>query len=855
MNRFFEKFGPMIRFATERAGVALTIALILSIVGFYFARQLRIDTDFSNLIPQSYPSVQALEKLRDTVGSETTADVVLQSSSFDANRAFAEEFIPRALALSDETTGEPYLTRVDYKKDTEFLENNALYFATDAELDSLESYLRGTIRDAKLEANPFFFDLDEDEEVEGEASGFDLERDLEEVYTRVVGKQYPINEDSTIMVLRFYPAGSQTNVGFIQRMYDDLERLVDEMNPGAYEPGVEVTLAGRLMRQLVEVRAVTDDVFRSFASGVTAVLLLVVLYFLYKGYTARAGHRYSSRALFGIIVRTPLLAVLIGTPLLMSLTWTFGVAYLAYDTLNLMTSTLGLVLFGLGIDYGIHFFARYTEERGRGLAPQRAAEVTFTSTGQAIAVGALTTAAALYVLMLADFRGFSEFGFIAGTGIILALLAMTMVLPALLVLMERFGLLNLGSTAVATSGNGRRRTFPGSKGIVLASIAAVVAALAFLPSVGFHYDFGALDPEYPSYEVKRDLVRSVYPKRGTNPAYVMVDDPSETRQVVEALRRHAAQDETPTIERVESIQDRFPMSPEGKQHKLDRIAEIRDLLSDPFVQQESGDDIDRLRRAAQTTEALTVEEVPESIRNQFTSKTGEIGGFVMIYPSVGLSDGRMSIAFSDDVGTIATENGDIYHSASTSLVAADMLRLMLKEAPYMVFLTFLIVIGLMWLNFGSVRWAALATVPLIVGVLWMILVMELIGLKLNFYNLVVLPAVLGIGNDAGVHLVHRYREEGWGSIMKVLRYTGEHITMGSVTTMIGFGGLLLSFHPGLKTIGELAIVGIGMTLLAALLFLPALLQWIESRSSAPRSKPEARREEMPLAHESSVVSG
>lgn len=855
MERFFEKFSPVIRFATQRAGTAVSLALILSIAGFYFAQQLRIDTDFSNLIPGSYPSVQALEKLRDTVGSESSADVVLQSESFEANKEFAEAFIPRALELVDESTGERYLTRVDYRKDTAFLEDNALYFATNAELDSLEGYLRGEIRDAKLEANPFFFDLDEEEEAEDqeEAAAFDLERDLEEVYTRVVGKQYPVNADSTVMVLRFYPAGSQTNIGFIQRMYDDMERLVDEMNPGSYGPGVEVILAGRLMRQLVEVRAVTDDVFSSFAVGVTAVLLLVVMYFFYKGYTARTGHRYSSRTLFGMIVRTPVLAVLIGTPLLMSLTWTFGVAYLTYDTLNLMTSTLGLVLFGLGIDYGIHFYARYTEERGRGLTPHKAAEVTFTSTGQAIAVGALTTAAALFVLMVADFRGFSEFGFIAGTGIIFALISMTIVLPALLVLMERFRLLNLGSTAVFTSSNGRRRPFPGAKGVILASVAAVVAALVFLPSVGFQYDFGALDPEYPEYEVKKDLVRSVYPKRGTNPAYVMVSDPADVDAVVEAVRRHAAQDSTPTIDRVESLQERFPMTPAHQQQKLDRIAEIRELLNDPFVQQESGEDLARLRRAAQTTAPLVLDEVPESIRNQFTSKTGEIGGFVMIYPSVGLSDGRQSIAFSDDVGTIVTEDGDVYHAASTSLVAADMLRLMLAEAPYMITVTFLIVILLMWLNFGSFRWAALATLPLIVGVLWMILVMEIIGLKLNFYNLVVLPAVLGIGNDAGVHLVHRYREEGRGSIMRMLRYTGEHITMGSLTTMIGFGGLLLSFHPGLNTIGALAVVGIGMTLLAALLFLPAMLQWVENRPSMPAKEPTTPRNEVPVAHESSAV--
>ena len=160
-----------------------------------------------------------------------------------------------------------------------------------------------------------------------------------------------------------------------------------------------------------------------------------------------------------------------------------------------------------------------------------------------------------------------------------------------------------------------------------------------------------------------------------------------------------------------------------------------------------------------------------------------------------------------------------------------MLRLMQSEAPYMVLATFVIVALLMWVNFGRVRWAMLAVLPLAVGVLWMLLFMEVFGMRLNFYNMVVLPAVLGIGNDAGAHMVHRYREEGFGSIRDVLRSTGEHVTMGAVTTMIGFGGLIFSFHPGLNSIGELAVTGIGTTLLAALVFLPALLQWLEDRRS------------------------
>ena len=830
MSRFSDALRVFIRLVVRQAWAVALLALVVSVVGFWFARQLRVDTDFSNLVPRDYPSVQALEALRETVGSEATVDVAIVSPSFEANKAFAEQLIPHALALAPGPEAEPYLRRVDFEKDTAFLEQNALYFTTYAELDSLESYLRDKIRDARLEANPFFFDLDDEEDESDDEAAYDPERDLEEVYDHIVGKRYPVNEDSTIMALRFYPSGSQTDIGFIETLYGDLDTLIAGLNPTAYHPEMEVVPAGRLLRQLVEVRAISDDVLNSFAAGVTAVLLLVMGYFFYKGYTARAGHRFSRRVLVAQLVRIPALACLIGIPLLMSLCWTLGVAWFAFGMLNMMTSTLGLVLFGLGIDYGIHFYARYTEERSLGRTVADAAENTFTSTGKAIALGAFTTAAALYVLTGADFRGFSEFGFIAGTGILFAVGAMTIVMPALLVLFERYRLLNFEADAgvrSALQGYGR---IPGAQGLVLGSMGLVIAALVFLPRVGFQYDFGALDPVYEAYDAKRNLIGEVYPSRGRNPAYVLVDNPSEAPAVEEAIERHAQTDTlSPTIDRAETLQERFPMTDGEQQHKLDRIAEIRELLADPFVQADMDEGLTRVERAAGTVQPLVIEQLPESIRNRFISKTGELGGFVVIYPSVGLADGRASMAFADDVGKIVTEDGNTYYAGSPSIVAADMLRLMRSDAPWMMAGALIMVILLMWINFRAVRWVALATAPLVVGVLWMILVIEIVGLQLNFYNMIVLPAILGIGNDAGVHLVHRYQEEGPGSIRRVLRYTGEHIAMGSFTTMIGFAGLLLSFHPGLHSIGELAVVGIGATLLAAILFLPAALQWLEDR--------------------------
>ncbi len=842
MDRLFQALRPLIRGVVRRPVLVLAAALLLTVVSVFFARHIRIDTNFAELLPEGRASVQALERLQETVGGESDVAVAIESPSLEANKRFAEALIPRALRLEQAGSGAPYFTRVAYhREEAAFLKDNALYFATAAELDTLEAYLERQIEQAALEANPFYFDVTEDDGAETDTTA----QELQQVYQQLTVDEYMLSPDSTVLVVRFYPSGAQTDIGFIEEAYDALDALVADLEPDTFHPQMKITLAGRLFRQLVEIRAITRDVVGSLGAGIATVLLFVTLYFLYKAYRVRAGGRFDRRVLLAELARAPVLALVIGGPLLMSLAWTTGFAYLAFDTLNLFTATLGLVLFGLGIEFGIHYYARYAEERGAGRSVAEAAEVSFLSTGQAVTVGALATAAAFYVLMVAQFKGFSQFGAIAGTGILFALAAMIVVLPAFLIAFERLGLLNLTTGGLAAEGapaegapGVRGRRFPAARGVAAGSLIAVAAALVlvFAGAVSFEYDFGTLEPEYEVWDARNDVVqRATEPGPGRNPAYVVLDDPSEAPAVVEAVRRQMARDTlSPTIQSVESLQMRFPLDEAARQAKLSRIAEIRALLTENrYLSRDTSAATERLRPAAQTEEAVTLAQVPDFLKKRFMTKSGEVGGFVMIYPSVGLSHGKQSIAFAEDVGTIVTAEGETYHAGSTSLVAADMLQLMLGEAPYMVLLTFAIVAALMYVNFRALRWTLLALVPLVVGILWMLLIMAVAGIQLNFYNIIVLPTMLGLGNEAGVHIVHRYREEGAGSLIRVLRSTGEHVTVGALTNMIGFGGLLLSFHPGLHSIGLLAVVGIGATLLAALLFLPALLQWLEDRDRMP----------------------
>lgn len=827
MKRFLRLLKPLLNFNYSHPYWVTIICIAVAVVAGSFAIQLKVDTDIANLLPEDNPNVLALDKLKETVGGETEMQVVIKSPSFEANKAFAEALIEKSLELYYPRYEDTYFKRAEFRRETEFVKNNALYLASESELDEVTQWLEDEIQTAKEESNPFYFDLGEDEEEEESQP-----EEFEDSYNTLVPSEYPVNEDSTIMLVKLFPTGSKSDIQYLEDMFEEYDELLASMNPSAYHPEMEVRFGGRLKRHLEELTSIMNDVIGSFASGISSVILLVMLYFFLKKYLHyRKGTNGNGKYSFwSHFIRMPVPILVIGVPLIVSLLWTFGITYFYLGMLNTMTSVLFVILFGLGIDYGIHFYARYIELRSSGMSVHDAIMQTNEKTGEAILVSAFTTAAALYILMLADFRGFSEFGFISGTGILLALFGMLYLLPALLVIFDERLNWILISEEDKQEYRGVHR-YPYAKTIVTLGLVASAVVVAFSGNLKFQYDFGELEPTFPEYQEFRSFSSQVDESSKRNPAYIIADNNEQVEEIAALLKERMRSDTTsPTIESVETLQERYPTTKEEEELKLQKIMNIRELLKDPFLVDQEDADLEKLRKAAQTTEPVQIEQIPNYLKSRFITKDGEIGRFVIIYPSVGLSDGKQSIAFKDDISVVTLNSGAQFYSSSTSIVAASMLDLMRTESPYMVGATFIFIYLFMLFSFRSFRWSIISMLPLLVGLLWLFGLMMIFGLQFNFYNLVVLPAILGIGEDSGVHLAHRYREEGKNSMWQVLSSTGQHITMGSFTTMLGFSGLLFTNHPGLQSIGIMAILGIGMTLLTSITFLPALIQWLEDKN-------------------------
>jgi uncharacterized protein len=139
-----------------------------------------------------------------------------------------------------------------------------------------------------------------------------------------------------------------------------------------------------------------------------------------------------------------------------------------------------------------------------------------------------------------------------------------------------------------------------------------------------------------------------------------------------------------------------------------------------------------------------------------------------------------------------------------------------------------LVLMLLVLDFANLKKALFALVPVLIGMGWMVGIYAIVGLRLNVATIVVMPLVLGIGIDAGVHMMHRWEinsrvNGGRARVDEIIHGTGGAVILSSLTTMVGFAGLLLGVHLGMVQLGAAMVIGIGCTLVASVVVLPALL--------------------------------
>ena len=838
-------------FIYRRPYLVFSFCLVLTLVSVQLGRGLKLRTKIQDLLPDHAPSVVASRSLSERLGSVDLLVLTLMTDDFEA----VKQVLPK---LQTELQTLDEVQSVRWQQDVSLIQQNAMItfpsledlkqayqdlreeirqrvskkmtlFGDDSEDSSKQEHLKqpqspeekfkSALREAVLNQEPLslaWAEVESDSQLAGIGEMF---RRLDSDYPAVFH-----NAAYTTIGLKIFPSQASNDIQFCERLVNKVKTkstAVIEADLGKISAqGVvrRLDLGGTYVNVLGQSKKIKGDMFSSTLSSF-ALLSLVLL--------------FAFRSIRGLI------AVLI--PLAMGTLWTVGLMALTVGYLNLITAFIFAVLLGLGIDFGIHFYGRFREERALGADTLAAMIATHLSCGHASILAASTTSAAFLALTLADFRGLSQFGGVAAVGVMLCFLAVLIVLPAILFIWERWAPLNLLGFEVKDLSDTQTEAslidhFGGK--LALIGVCLGLIGMALSPLIQLELNFNRLGPHPKPLAQLSEQERSAKSiqygtTKATSPTVAFAQSPQEARSIYEQLQTLSEQEGS----RIKSAQSLYSLIPTEQAERIKWVKKLCRKLKRKYKlfkgDQRSGAEA---LLAHCKPNAFSAQDLPNWVVEKFTDRQGVVGGFVFISPKGSTSDGKNALAFHQEMQKIKTLDDQTPLVAGKTMVWAEVLMAMKHDGALTFTVALLLVLTLLALFERSWIGLLFVSAPLVLGLGFTMGMMALFDIKLNFFNLLALPTLIGMGVDDGVHMHHRYRELGRHSAAYIVKTTGRAASLTTLTTSIGFASLMLADHRGLNSLGLLSVLGMSAALFATLVILPALFNWWDQKHEAQSLK-------------------
>ncbi|HFE38192.1 MAG TPA: hypothetical protein ENK06_07215, partial [Gammaproteobacteria bacterium] len=605
------RLGKLPLFAYRYHLLVISFMLVLTLAAGFLAKKLTLNADLSALLPESFASVQDLNQVKEFFGGIGYVVITAQNASPQALRNFADDVAQRISPMQ-------HIKFVDYRKPIEFFQDKALYFLDTDDLRTIQKRLKKRWKWEKNKRNPLYIDLED-----SPPPALDF-KDLQQKYQSkgksnwMSGQQskeaYYFNQDKSLIAIFIKPDIPSSNLDFSQRLLRDIKEHVNQLDLSAYGQHIKVEYTGRYQKRIDLQKQMQSDL--GLASFVAFLLVLVYLLFHF---------------------RRPEVLILILLPLIVGIILTFAFAALVYGSLNILTAFIGVILLGLGIDHGIHLVSRYQDERKRGLDEPTVILNTFSSTGKAVSVAALTTLVVFVGLGFSEFRAFYEFGVIAAAGMVLIVLAYLLCMPPLLKLSARFT-----GKPPATNGNNRFRFRFFSQRwqtriLVISAICVTLLSLS-ISHVRFNYDFASLgNTDLRSFQLDREVNQLL--GYSQTPMVALTSNEAAQRYVTNVLRENQQRENHPSgIDFLLSSSDLVPLDQAKKAAIIKKIAKTVNKVKESWLDKKDLQRLKDFKRMVKST-PFTFKDLPTETRQLFGNQANHQQthpGVIMLFPSISL---------------------------------------------------------------------------------------------------------------------------------------------------------------------------------------------------------------------------
>lgn len=301
-----------------------------------------------------------------------------------------------------------------------------------------------------------------------------------------------------------------------------------------------------------------------------------------------------------------------------------------------------------------------------------------------------------------------------------------------------------------------------------------------------------------------------------------------TRETMSLLELYPQERIAVMKDRLADVFSIYTFIPESQMEKLQVIRDIQrqiDRKRDGLTQ-ETKEKLDKWYRYLEVRKPVTIADLPSWVTVQFTDVQGELGRFVVFWTRGAKADYVNAKQIYDAFFTLELPTEPV-PTAANYFVLPEVIDTIHKDGPVVVWLVAGVLILTAIALFRSVKGLFVVLLTVGLAMLWLTGIMEVFQWKLNFFNLIAIPLLVGMGQDDALHVYYRYREEGPGNIRRVVRETGGAVFITTFTTVVGFSSLLFANHQGLLSLAQLSVVGMWMCWASSVLILPSLLVVME----------------------------
>jgi predicted RND superfamily exporter protein len=768
-------------------------------------RHFEVRASVADLLPSEWESVRAWKSFGNKFGSAGHLAIVVHSPDPARNAATVER-------LARELGPRADVNFLEYRTEAEFYRRHKLLYITLEDLREVERRVETGFWLNRSKRNPLITRLLEEDESERafDASGFE---DLEAKYFSRL-KDALGSADSTTLVLRVYPTFDATDIHACRAFLEDVERVAARAGGAGAPGGPEILYTGDVVRTIHNEGKLFSRVL----------------------FTTRVALLLSGALLLVNFLRFPVGALLALIPVAMATLWTAALTLVWIGPLGVVTAPLSLLMIGLGLTGAVHLLARYSEERRKRLSAEVAFETITLETGPALTAGLTTLALAFLAFRATDFKALADFGLIAGIGMVCTLVAVLVVFPALLRLVEPTGLLKPLGPRLYNSGTTHSRPFLHARVFLALALLLSVVLLRHGPQWRFLADVDRLGFQGSSARAD-SLLRVASEELGT-PAVYLAPNSAQALEIARVLRARQG-DSGSAIGDVTTLEDLLPADME---EKLRITARLRRSITPAVIASAR----EPLRTSLATLSeswperALTLDDLPQNYRLKFLGPGGSPGVFTYAFPRNDPREGVNLLGFAREVRSVTLPPGSpgadprrtrTYYAGGWPVVYGDLMAHMLPDARKALAFGLAVIFLVLWLTVGSFRGAVILLLPVIATLAWTLGSLKWLGIKINPYNLIAFPVALAYATLHALVIYYRYEEEGRGSLSFVLKRTGRTALVSTVVAAAGFIPMAFSEHYGLSSLGIATVVGLACGLVASLLFLGAFLGIWEARAA------------------------